>query len=776
MKFSQTVLCYVLLTSSCSSAFVTIQPTGALGGVPVNRNHYRTSPASNVGTSSQLLAETSSVENGVEKAEKAVNPVKVAMTASKAVDEPLNQSVILDEKRDGPLLKDIERLNDVLAEIVKRENPEVHAIFTRFRQHGLNRAEDINDPEPLKRMIQCAKDLTPENALGVMRCFSVALNLINAAEVHHRNRLLRQYELAADKLSSVGGPLPMTEDSMRGTIQILIDEGRTKDEIFEAMMKQKVEIVLTAHPTEVNRRTLLQKYRHVSSQLSMLDRPDVNPFEESEVMDSLRRIVASIWGSDEIRRYKPTPQKEASGGIAILESVLWDSVPTYLRKLDAQLRISVGDRLPIDAVPVKFASWIGGDRDGNPNVTPEVTLEIVTQQRLRAAKLYLKDLHELYGDLAVSNRFSDEMRDYASTIKNSPDKRELYRRVIGHLQHRLLKTIKECEKMLLELGSDQFVDVNIPSYDQRAVSWDEIKPLSKASDLMEPLMVMHRSLLATGYDEVADGLLIDIIRKVEVFGMTLVPLDIREESTRHKMALDAITKYLGMGSYAEWDEPTKLNFLQSELAGKRPLFRTRDMEKMGIDDDTLKTLRCFYVASSIEPEALGAYVISQAQTASDVLAVMLLQKQFGMSAANGNLMRVVPLFETLDDLVNSSDVLETLFSLPAYVGAIKGKQEVMVGYSDSAKDAGRLAANWALYENQEKMAKVAESFNIELTYFHGKGGTVGRGGNPAIYRAIMSHPPKTIDGRFRVTEQGRCSNFVGYVFIQFNDFFPKFCR
>ena len=170
-------------------------------------------------------------------------------------------------------------------------------------------------------------------------------------------------------------------------------------------------------------------------------------------------------------------------------------------------------------------------------------------------------------------------------------------------------------------------------------------------------------------------------------------------------ALDAVTKYLGMGSYAEWDEQTRLNFLQTELAGKRPLFRTREIENLGGSDDVVKTLKCFEMASNLEPEALGAYVISQAQTASDVLAVMLLQKQFGMTADRGNMMRVAPLFETLDDLVNSSSVLETLFSIPAYTGAIMGRQEVMVGYSDSAKDAGRLAANWALYENQCKMAE-----------------------------------------------------------------------
>jgi phosphoenolpyruvate carboxylase len=206
----------------------------------------------------------------------------------------------------------------------------------------------------------------------------------------------------------------------------------------------------------------------------------------------------------------------------------------------------------------------------------------------------------------------------------------------------------------------------------------------------------------------------------------------------------------------EWDEAARLNWLQSELNNRRPLFRIRDIEAntIGLDPDIRKTLMVYKVASELDSESLGAYVISQANTASDVLAVMLLQKQFGMTAANGKLMRVVPLFETLDDLVNSPTQLEILFSVTSYIGSVNGKQEVMVGYSDSAKDAGRLAACWVQYTAQEAMARVAGKFGIQLTFFHGKGGTVGRGGNPALYRAILSHPPNTINGRFRVTEQG----------------------
>ncbi|KAL7486793.1 hypothetical protein ACHAW6_012388 [Cyclotella cf. meneghiniana] len=667
--------------------------------------------------------------------------------------QTLTQASTLDSC-DAPLISDIEMLSNMLAEVVLRENPVVYDYYTRFRKLGMDRAADPDDPEPFQLMKQLAIDIGPRDTLGVMKTFCIALNLVNAAEVHHRMRLIRDNERGLEHVHV--GPLPMVEDGIRGTMEILLEEGHSKDKIFERLLRQKNEIVLTAHPTEVNRKTILRKYRIISELLAHLERPDLHPFERAEALNNLRGIISAIWGADEIRRVKPTVQKEAAGGCAVIESVLWDAVPSYLRKLDAQCRVTLGKKLPVDAAPVKFASWIGGDRDGNPNCTPEVTVEVVTHQRLRAAKLFLADLNELYSELAISSRFSKELEELAASVKHSDDAREKYRRVIGHLRKRLVRTIKECEYKLHSLSDSAIHFVSAEKTYGALEGWEDVEPIIKSDDLMTPMRIIYDSLVQTGFELVADGLVSDIIRRIAVFGMTLVPLDIREESTKHTMALDAITRYLGMGSYKEWDEEARLNWLQSELNNKRPLFRIRDIEQniLRLDPDVKKTLMVFKIASELDPESLGAYVISQGQTASDVLAVMLLQKQFGMTKGNGKLMRVVPLFETLNDLTNSPQQLEKLFSITSYVGSINGKQEVMVGYSDSAKDAGRLAACWAQYTAQEAMAKVADKYGIELTFFHGKGGTVGRGGNPALYRAILSHPPNTINGRFRVTEQG----------------------
>ena len=649
------------------------------------------------------------------------------------------------------LQADVDLLNGLLEGNVAAEDKNVLSLYKKLRELGEARRD--GDEAALDEMVKIASSMSSEESFAVARVFTHALNLVNVAENHHRFRMIR-----AEKRENQDHLV--REDSFEGTIDRIFDQAKTgggkvsKEEVYDQLLRQQVEIVLTAHPTEVNRKTILTKYRKISEALKKLCDPTITSFEKAENEALMRRTVASIWGSDEIRRTKPTPGKEAAGGIAVVESVLWDAVPSYCRKLDEQCFQSLGKMMPPDRVPVRFASWIGGDRDGNPNVTPQVTKEVVFTLRLRAAKLLLSDLHELHEDLAISKVYSDEMNALAEKVVNSKHEREKYRRVCGHLRQRLRATILFCEKGLEDLsqgGMGESLDRR-----ERHDVWDDADPapLFDVDELKETLRVMYDSLSSTGFGEVANGTLKDVMRKVTAFGLTLTPLDIREESDKHTEALDTITQHLGIGSYQEWDEDKRLKWLAEELAGKRPLFRTRDLDSLDFPEGVLKTLRTFEMASTLGPSATGAYVISQARTASDVLAVILLQKQFGMNSKNGKVMRVVPLFETLTDLENAPGVVDKLFSIPNYVKDVKGRQEIMVGYSDSAKDAGRLAACWAQYTAQEKMAAVSLKHKVELTFFHGKGGTVGRGGNPSVYRAVLAHPPNTINGRFRVTEQG----------------------
>lgn len=574
-------------------------------------------------------------------------------------------------------------------------------------------------------MVTEVKSFQADKLIGVTRAFSHFLALANSAENHHRVRRLRERLLD----SGLDSALPMKVDSFAGTIAKLKDElGVSSEDIHHAISTQYLEIVLTAHPTEVNRRTMIQKHQRIFHIIDQLDRNDLTPYERRELMKDLNAQISSIWDSDELRRSKPGPIKEARSGLAVVENVLWNAVPRYLRKVDDILRQQIGKSLPLECSPIKVASWMGGDRDGNPNVTAEITFEVSMMSRWLAATLFKADIIKLRSELSILPA-SKELLDATG------NSREPYRFLLRQLEEKLDVTIEWTDNLIKN-----------PKY----VS--NLKPMLKNSDLMDALMILYRSLIETKHHDLADGMLTDVIRKVAAFGLSLLPLDIRQESGRHSEALDAITRYLGLGSYIQWDETTRRNWLQMELTSKRPLLPRLDDggASLGFSPTVVDTLKTFQMIARLEEGSLGAYVISHCQKTSDILAVALLQQDAGVTPP----LRVVPLFETLDDLERSPTTIDALFSIASYRGRIANKHEIMVGYSDSAKDAGRLAAAWALYNAQEAMVKIGKKHGVDLTFFHGKGGTVGRGGNPALYEAILAHPPHTINGRFRITEQG----------------------
>ncbi len=388
--------------------------------------------------------------------------------------------------------------------------------------------------------------------------------------------------------------------------------------------------------------------------------------------------------------------------MAIVENVLWEALPQFLRKLDYSIQQHCSSRLPLDATPIKFSSWMGGDRDGNPFVTPATTFEVSMMSRWTAATLFKADIMKLSPELSLSLA-SDELLTYRKNAISV----EPYRDVLRDLGKRLHETILWTEAEL----------AGIP-YITKSVA-----PLKDNSELLEPLMLLHRSLCQMGHEIIADGSLTDTIRRVKAFGLTLLPLDIRQESAKHSEALDAITRYLNVGSYLKWDESSRRVWLQQELSSKRPLLpRNKDLAKdLGFSENVVDTLGISSLISRLNVGSLNAYVISQCQQVSDILAVALLQQDAGVSTP----LRVVPLFETLDDLERAPRIVDELFSIEVYRKRISGNQEIMIGYSDSAKDAGRLAASWAQYRAQESIIEVAKKHNIAITFFHGKGGTVG---------------------------------------------------
>ncbi|PAN23802.1 hypothetical protein GQ55_4G120100 [Panicum hallii var. hallii] len=582
--------------------------------------------------------------------------------------------------------------------------------------------------------------LAPADAILVAGSIQHMLNLANLAEevqiAHRRRNKLKSGDFADEGSAT-------TESNIEETIKRLVDLGKSKEEVFEALKNQTVDLVLTAHPTQSVRRSLLQKHARIRNCLTQLNAKDITDDEKKELDEDLHRAIQAAFRTDEIRRAQPTPQDEMRYGMSYIHETIWKGVPKFLRRVDTALKnIGIDERLPYNVPLIQFCSWMGGDRDGNPRVTPEVTRDVCLLARMMAANLYFTGLENLMFELSMW-RCNDELRARAQEIHSAPKKaakhyiefwkqiplNEPYRVVLGNVRDKLYNTRERARQLLTNEISD------IP----------EESAFSNVQEFLEPLELCYKSLCECGDKTIADGSLLDFLRQVSTFGLSLVKLDIRQESERHTDVIDAITTHIGIGSYRSWPEEKRQEWLLSELRGKRPLLAP-DMPQT---EEIADVLGCFRVLAELPRDSFGPYIISMATAPSDVLAVELLQRECHVRDP----LPVVPLFERLADLQNAPASMERLFSVDWYLERINGKQQVMIGYSDSGKDAGRLSAAWQLYRAQEELAQVAKRYSVKLTMFHGRGGTVGRGGGPS-HLAILSQPPDTINGSIRVTVQG----------------------
>ncbi|QUX91013.1 phosphoenolpyruvate carboxylase [Marinomonas sp. A3A] len=564
-------------------------------------------------------------------------------------------------------------------------------------------------------LIKALEALEDKEIVPVARAFNQFLNLSNIAEQYHRVHRRRTNESLGVYHNPVGDLLTR-----------LSKQNFTAEQMLASLQSQSIELVLTAHPTEVVRRSLIRKYDNISSELEALDKDNILPLEETKHIRRLKEIITQAWHTDEIREERPTPVDEAKWGFAVIEQSLWQAVPRFFRQLDEQFsQFSKEDRLPLDLAPIRFATWMGGDRDGNPNVTHKVTKEVTLLARWMAADLYIKDLNVLRSEFSMT-QCNDALRARVG------DSAQPYREVLRHLENKMLATknwAKACLDGKPTSDEDIFLDIQ---------------------ELTDDLILCYQSLLDCGMKVIANGSLLDLIRCAATFGATLVRLDVRQDASRHIDALSAITRFYGLGDYAEWDEASRQAFLLTELNSKRPLLPMEWTPTAEVKE----VLDTFTMISKGQQNSFGSYVISMASAPSDVLAVALMLKESGVSFP----MRIVPLFETLADLDNAEPIIEQLFSLPWYKAYIDGRQEVMIGYSDSAKDAGQIAATWGQYRAQEALTRLCKKHGIHLTLFHGRGGTVGRGGGPA-HVAILSQPPGSVNGAIRVTEQGEMIRF-----------------
>uniref|UniRef100_N1QTS9 phosphoenolpyruvate carboxylase n=1 Tax=Aegilops tauschii TaxID=37682 RepID=N1QTS9_AEGTA len=784
---------------------------------------------------------------------------------------------------------DCRLLGSLLHEVLLRElGPGFVKLFERIRilaQSAMTmRGAGMEDTAAVvERQLEAELSaMSLEDSLSLARAFAHHLNLMGIAERHHRVRKSRS-EVHLSK-------------SCHDIFDKLIQGGVPPEQLYDTVCKQGVEIVLTAHPTQINRRTLQYKHLRIAHLLEFNGRRDLNYEDREMLIEDLFiltlitmqvREITALWQTDELRRHKPTPVDEARAGLHIVEQSLWKSIPRYLRRVSNALKKHTGKPLPLTCTPIKFGSWMGGDRDGNPNVTSKVTRDVSLMARWMAIDLYIRQLDSLSFELSIK-KCSDKLATLANEIllkdsestseekkanpwtKTGPEnnlkrpprmgmpaqlpsgadlpsltglasdaecsdsesqfrivklpcnpkhqadyptpvfsnmgkmlitknygKREIisswdnilaspkcivhiwcnmykhgiqipterseeshspvqspgrrpasshmsrtpsgsqlrkmlfteskigrssfrkllepslsdkpgitpYRIVLGNVKEKMMKTRRRLEHLLEDLPCDS----------------DPAEYYETPDQLLEPLLLCYDSLQSCGSSILADGRLADLIRRVATFGMVLMKLDVRQESGRHTEALDAITSYLDLGVYSEWDEEKKLDFLTRELKGKRPLVPPY----IEVNADVKEVLDTFRVAAELGSDSLGAYVISMASNASDVLAVELLQKDARLTVSGdlgrecpGGTLRVVPLFETVKDLREAGSAIRKLLAIDWYREHIiknhNGHQEVMVGYSDSGKDAGRFTAAWELYKAQEDVVAACNEHGIKV--------------------------------------------------------------
>jgi len=626
------------------------------------------------------------------------------------------------------LRDDVRLLGELLGETLRRQ--EGQPLFERVeRVRALAKRTRVSAADGFETLAGELRAMPVESALPIARSFAHFLNLANVAEQHHRVRRRRAYQRdprARPQPASIEEALPR-----------LLSNGVSPDALHRAVCSLGIELVVTAHPTEIMRRSLQHKYRRIADALADLDHSDVTCLERETLVETMRREITAAWETEEVRRERPSPLDEVRSALAVFEETLWDALPLYCRSLDRTLRQCTGRGLPIEAAPIRFGSWIGGDRDGNPFVTPEVTRSACLMARWTGLSLYAKEIEQLRFELSMSEATA-ELRAHVEGAH------EPYRALLRSLQQRVDASRRHIEE-LLRAAPASVVTGKSAAY--AGFTW-EPEMFEPVSEFMEPLLLCHRSLYATGNGIIADGRLTDVLRRMAAFGLTLVRLDVRQEAERHTEAVDAITRALGLGEYGCWPEERRVDFLVNVLTRGRKLTPPR----MSTTARVAEVLETFRMMAAVHHESLGAYVITMAGRPSDVLAVELLQREAGVTPPR----RVVPLFETARDLRSAAGMIDALLAIPWYrdrVMAHDGRLEVMVGYSDSAKDVGRLAAAWELYKAQESIVEASRAHGVPVTLFHGRGGSVGRGGGPT-HLAIRSQPPGSIDGTLRVTEQG----------------------
>ena len=628
----------------------------------------------------------------------------------------------------------IHLLGEALGDVLRAQ--ESVALFeTEEHIRALAKARRAGEMDAAVHLPLAVADLPVDAARATASAFAVYFDLINLAEEVHRIQALRARERAQY-------PAPIGE-SIGEAIARLRARGVTTERMAKLLRELRIELVLTAHPTEAKRRTVLSKLQRISDLLRHLQDADLLPRERTELLAGLQAEITALWLTDRARTTRPAVTDEVRTGLYFVDEVFWDLVP----RIDADLEAAVAFHYPGLVPPpawLTVASWIGGDRDGNPSVVTELTADTLRLHRGLAVERHRRSVQDLARRLSVSGRRCPPPEALTAWL-------DARRPLPAHVAYLEQRYAGEPYRLALSLLA---ADLEAASREDMTARLLDEAPHAARITAAEVRTVVD--LVAQGVPPALAG---DRVRalehQIEAFGLHAARLDIREDSGRLAAALGDILARLSLeAAFAERDEPARAAVLLRLLAEEAP--KASEISALALDELSAETWRLFRLLGRAQAiygrGSLGPFIISMTRGPADLLTVLLLARWAG--GASG--MQIVPLFETLEDLDAAPRTLEALFALPVYrahLDSCAGEQMVMIGYSDSNKDGGYLAANWALYRAQEAIAWTCRERGVGLTLFHGRGGTVARGGGPAG-RAIRAQPPGTVEGRFRVTEQG----------------------
>ncbi|WP_293759548.1 phosphoenolpyruvate carboxylase [uncultured Aquitalea sp.] len=631
-----------------------------------------------------------------------------------------------DQDKDLPLRADLARLDRLLGNILQEQEgaevcEEVRAIAART---------------PEQRSLPLPAGLSPKATTALVRACGLYAQLFNIAEDLHHTRRRRAHQIA--------GSAPQ-QGSLNRALARLKQDGIGFDKLADTLKESYVGAILTAHPTEVQRQSVLDGHRAVRKFLSQLGSPDITPEEEDELDGKLKRVILSLWQTSEIRHFKLSVEDEIKNGVAYHPMTFFSALPRLYERLGHEVRAAWGQT---PALPpfIRVGSWIGGDRDGNPNVNATVLRHAFTLQATQAFEHYLYELAALYRELSLSARHVSVSPALQALADRTPDTKESreqepYRRALAAMESRLLGKAAE---------------LGLPVRGR----WPAGEAYAGADELQADLATVADSLAAHGSSLLAEGRLSRLRRAVEVFGFFLMPVDLRQFAGTHEAVVSELFASAGLEQFTALDEPARIRVLLRELSTPRMLYSPYQ----DYSADTEKELAIFREAALIQrqfgQEAISQSIISNCATVSDILSLALILKETGLiRLVNGvpvSSLNLVPLFETIADLAGCTDIMDALFALPWYRQLLQSRgltQEVMLGYSDSNKDGGYLTSQWELYKAEQRLVNSFERAGVKLRLFHGRGGSVGRGGGPS-YEAIMAQPAGSVAGRIRITEQG----------------------